>query len=81
MFRRRPTTTETTDLTNRGEGTDFYGWQGYAMAKGHFISTTRQDMAVSVPRLNNYFGQINIVRNNNGLDYDGQSLIGTTQAS
>ena len=40
---------------------------------------TREDIAVSVPRLNNYFGQVNIVRNNNGLDYEGQALIGTTQ--
>ena len=49
------------------------------MTRGHFISTTREDIAVSVPRLNNYFGQINIVRNNNGLDYEGQTLIGTAQ--
>lgn len=44
------------------------------MAKGRFSSTSRQDIAVSVPRANNYFGQVNIITNNNGLDYQGQTL-------
>ena len=77
IFRRR--VTGETGLTGSSEGTDFYAWQGYSMTKGHFISLTREDMAVSVPRRNNYFGQINIIRNNNGLDFEGQTLIGTAQ--
>lgn len=57
---------------------DRFNWQGYAMTKGRFSSQTREDLAVSAPRANNYFGQINIITNNNGLDYQGQSL---TQAN
>ena len=77
IFRRA--TNGDTSRTSRGEGTQTYSWQGYSMTKGHFLSISREDLAVSVPRLNNYFGQVNIFINEFGLELDGQTLQGTTQ--
>ena len=79
IFRRA--TNGGTRRTDGGVGTHTrdYSWQGYSMTKGHFLSTSREDLAVSVPRLNNYFGQVNIIINEADLELDGQTLQGTTQ--
>ena len=71
----RVTPTGTINRMTFGAGTSRDSYQGYAIAAGRFLDRNVQDYAVSVPKLENYFGRVRCYISAMNAAYTGNVVI------